>query len=124
VLLEEQVNLDRYTGVDVDNGHLRQPLRQAAAGVDLYLDWGYILYSSVRYSDMYDDTYQGGRTEAYDRCANYRQLDQKTFVHKYVVAGMQLCLTTSEGYPGWVQIRSTPVDSAGGAILEVVVWKK
>jgi hypothetical protein len=108
----------------VDNGHVRYPLKQGAAGVDLYLDWGYILYSNVLHSDMYDDTYQGSETGAYGRCANYRQLGQQTFEHKYIGAGMQFCITTSDGYPGWVQINSEPIEKPGSAILKVVVWKK
>jgi hypothetical protein len=123
-LLEQQVNLDRYTGVDVDSRRARSPLKQGAAGVDLYLDWGYILYSSVLHSDMYDDTYQGGRAGVYDRCASYHQLGREAFAHKYIVAGMQLCITTSDGYPGWIQINSEPLDRPGSAILKVVVWKK
>lgn len=124
VLLKQQVDLDRYTAVDVDNGHIRYPLKQGAAGVDLYLDWGYILYSSVLHSDMYDDTHQGGETGAYDRCANYRQLGQRTSEHEYIGAGMQFCITTSDGYPGWIQINSIPIEKPGGAILKVIVWQK
>jgi hypothetical protein len=123
-VLLRQVDLDMRTGVDLDGGSARYPLTQGASGVDLYLDWGYILYSSVLHSEMYDDTSQGDAAGAYNRCASYRQLGRTTFPHKYVGAGTQLCITTSDGLPGWVQVHSIPVDKPGSAILRVVIWTK
>lgn len=122
VTLEQQVNLDKYTGVDLDGGRVRYPLRQGAQGVDLYLDWGYILYSSVLHSEMYDDTDQGDQAGAHDRCARYRQLNRTTLSHQYIGAGTQLCIVTSEGNQGWVQVNSAPLDNPGGVILKVVIW--
>ncbi len=77
---------------------------------------------------MYDDTDEGDQAGAYDRCVRYRQLDRSTFAHQYIGAGTQLCIVTSEGNPGWVQVNvqvnSAPLDDPGGVILKVVIWKE
>lgn len=116
------VQLDKKTGVDLDD---RKAVRRYAqdATVDLYLDWGYILYSSARHSAMYDDSYQGPEEGADARCRTYREAKRDTFPHKYIGGGnQQYCFTTSEGRPGWVQAVNTVGD--GGLILKVTVWER
>ncbi|NJP34207.1 hypothetical protein [Micromonospora thermarum] len=119
-VFSDVVQLDKKTGVDLDGGRAVRRYAQDAT-VDLYLDWGYILYSSARHSAMYDDSYQGPEEGADARCRTYREAERDTFPHKYIGGGnQQYCFTTSEGHPGWVQAVNTVGD--GGLILKVTVW--
>ncbi|MCP3787491.1 hypothetical protein NLX85_29415 [Micromonospora sp. A3M-1-15] len=121
VFFSDVVRLDKKTGVDVDGG---RPVRRYAqdATVDLYLDWGYILYSSARHSAMYDDTYAGPEEGAAGRCATYREARRTSAPHHYVGGGQQYCFTTSEGHPGWLQVVNQAGD--GGALVKVTVWRE
>ncbi|MEU9824984.1 hypothetical protein [Micromonospora chersina] len=121
VVFSDVVQLDKKTGVDVDGG---RPVKRYAqdATVDLYLDWGYILYSSARHSAMYDDTYAGPEEGAAARCATYREARRTSAPHHYVGSGQQYCFTTSEGHPGWLQVVNQAGD--GGALVKVTVWRE
>lgn len=121
VVFSDVVQLDKKTGVDVDGG---RPVKRYAqdATVDLYLDWGYILYSSARHSAMYDDTYAGPEEGAGARCATYREARRTSAPHHYVGSGQQYCFTTSEGHPGWLQVVNQAGD--GGALVKVTVWRE
>ncbi|MFI6333086.1 hypothetical protein ACIBBG_32930 [Micromonospora chersina] len=120
VVFSDVVQLDKKTGVDVDGG---RPVKRYAqdATVDLFLDWGYILYSSARHSAMYDDTYAGPEEGAAARCATYREGRRTSAPHHYVGSGQQYCFTTSEGRPGWLQVVNQAGE--GGALVKVTVWR-
>ncbi|MGN9774875.1 hypothetical protein ACTMS0_03720 [Micromonospora sp. H33] len=120
-VFSDVVQLDKKTGVDLDDGRAVRRYAQDAT-VDLYLDWGYILYSSARHSAMYDDSNAGPEEGADARCRTYREAKRDTFAHKYIGGGnQQYCFTTSEGRHAWVQAVNTVGD--GGLILKVTVWK-
>ncbi|WP_167544559.1 hypothetical protein [Micromonospora chersina] len=121
VVFSDVVQLDKKTGVDVDGG---RPVKRYAqdATVDLYLDWGYILYSSARHSAMYDDTSAGPEEGAQARCATYREGRRTSAPHHYVGGGQQYCFTTSEGRPGWLQVVNQAGE--GGALVKVTVWRE
>jgi hypothetical protein len=119
-IFNDVVTIDKKTGVDVDGGIAKKLYRQDAVA-DLYLDWGYILYSSVRNSAIYDDSAAGDEAGAHARCRTYRLDGTKSVPHTYVGGNAQYCFTTSDGHPAWVQ----PVNEIGdgGLAAKVVVWK-
>ncbi|WP_088976897.1 hypothetical protein [Micromonospora coxensis] len=122
IVFSDVVQLDKKTGVDLDGRRAERRASQDAV-VDLYLDWGYILYSSVRHSALYDDSNQGPEQGADARCRTYREDDRQSFAHHYVGGGnQQFCFTTSEGRPGWAQAVNSVGD--GGLIVKVTVWEK
>ncbi|MGB2570423.1 hypothetical protein ACPFP2_18510 [Micromonospora citrea] len=122
IVFSDVVQLDKKTGVDLDGRRADRRSTQDAT-VDLYLDWGYVLYSSVRHSALYDDSNQGPEQGADARCRTYREDDRQSFAHHYVGGGnQQYCFTTSEGRPGWVQAVNSVGD--GGLIVKVTVWEK
>ncbi|MEU1689461.1 hypothetical protein [Micromonospora sp. NPDC005707] len=120
VVFSDVVQLDQKTGVDVDEGRAVKRYAQDAT-VDLYLDWGYILYSSARHSALYDDTYAGPEEGADARCATYREARRTSAPHHYVGSGQQFCFTTSDGHPGWLQVVNQAGD--GGAVIKLTVWR-
>ena len=100
VLFSDVVQLGKKTGVELDRGRAERRNTQDA-DVDVYLDWGYILYSSARHSAMYDDSNKGPEQDADARCRDYRESGQQSFAHHYIGGGnQQYCFTTSEGHPG------------------------
>ncbi|MET7965786.1 hypothetical protein [Micromonospora sp. NPDC005305] len=121
VIFSDVVQLDQKTGVDVDEGRAVKRYAQDAT-VDLYLDWGYILYSSARHSALYDDTYAGPEEGAAARCATYREARRTSAPHHYVGSGQQFCFTTSNGHPGWLQVVNQAGD--GGAVIKLTVWRE
>ncbi|SCG70398.1 hypothetical protein [Micromonospora rifamycinica] len=121
VLFSDVVQLGKKTGVELDRGRAERRNTQDA-DVDVYLDWGYILYSSARHSAMYDDSNKGPERDADARCRDYRESGQQSFAHHYIGGGnQQYCFTTSEGHPGWLQAVNTLDD--GGLIIKVTVWR-
>ncbi|MEV4845179.1 hypothetical protein AB0K20_18445 [Micromonospora matsumotoense] len=121
VLFSDVVQLGKKTGVELDRGRAERRNTQDA-DVDVYLDWGYILYSSARHSAMYDDSNKGPEQDADARCRDYRESGQQSFAHHYIGGGnQQYCFTTSEGHPGWLQAVNTLDD--GGLIIKVTVWR-
>ncbi|MEU7979079.1 hypothetical protein AB0B63_11185 [Micromonospora sp. NPDC049081] len=121
VLFSDVVQLGKKTGVELDRGRAERRNTQDA-DVDVYLDWGYILYSSARHSAMYDDSNKGPEQDADARCRDYREAGQQSFAHHYIGGGnQQYCFTTSEGHPGWLQAVNTLDD--GGLIIKVTVWR-
>ncbi|WFE63333.1 hypothetical protein [Micromonospora sp. WMMD714] len=121
VLFSDVVQLGKKTGVELDRGRAERRNTQDA-DVDVYLDWGYILYSSARHSAMYDDSNKGPEQDADARCRDYREAGQQSFAHHYIGGGnQQYCFTTSEGHPGWLQAVNTLED--GGLLIKVTVWR-
>jgi hypothetical protein len=121
LIFSDVVQLDKDTGVDLDGGRADK-LYQQDAKADLYLAWGYILYSSARHSAMYNDSSEGSETGVYGRCQTYRRPDKESAAHEYIGGGsQQYCFTTSDGHPGWLQAINAVGD--GGLILKVDVWQ-
>lgn len=119
-VFDDVVTLDQKTGVELDHGAAKKLYKQDGSA-DLYLDWGFILYSSARHSALYDDGGAGDETGARDRCATYRLAGKQTTAHQYIGGGnQQYCFTTSDGHPGWFQVINT-LDT-GGLIVKAVVW--
>ncbi|MER7455458.1 hypothetical protein [Micromonospora sp. NPDC126480] len=115
------VQLEKDTGVDLDDRRAVRRYEHDAA-VDLYLEWGQMLYSSARHSAMYDDSNEGPEEGAAARCRTYREAKRDTFTNRYVGGGnQQFCFTTSAGRPAWVQVVNTEDD--GGMLLKVTVWE-
>ena len=121
-VFSDVVQLDKRTGVDLDGGRAEIKYAQDAV-VDLYLDWGYMLYGSARHSTLYDDSNAGPEQGAQERCRVYREAARESQVNTYIGGGnQQYCFTTSEGNPGWLQAINTVGD--GGLIVKVTVWAR
>ncbi|GIE36840.1 hypothetical protein Ait01nite_098850 [Actinoplanes italicus] len=121
VIFDDVVTLDSKTGVDLDGGTSKKLYKQTA-DADLYLDWGYILYTSARHSATYDDSYAGPQEGAYARCRTHRLASKDTAKHRFIGGGnQQYCFTTSSGHPGWVQSVNQIDD--GGLLVKAVVWR-
>jgi hypothetical protein len=122
LIFDDVVTLDEKTGVDLDSGQGKRLYKQTA-DADLYLDWGYILYTSARHSATYDDSYNGPQEGAYGRCRTYRLAGKETAKSRFIGGGsQQYCFTTSAGNPAWVQAINQVND--GGLLVKVAVWRK
>ncbi|MFI7552133.1 hypothetical protein ACN26Z_03330 [Verrucosispora sp. WMMD703] len=120
VVFSDVVQLDKQTGVDLDDGRAERRYVQDAT-VDLYLDWGYVLYGSARHSQLHDDSNAGPEQGARDRCRTYRVAGRDGATSTYIGGGnQQKCFTTSQGRPGWVQAVNSVGN--GGLLLKVTVW--
>jgi hypothetical protein len=122
VIFDDVVTLDSKTGVDLDGGQGKKLYKQTA-DADLYLDSGYILYTSARHSATYDDSYNGPQDGAYGRCQTYRLAAKQTEKSRFIGGGnQQYCFTTSAGNPAWVQAINQVDD--GGLLVKVAVWRE